>query len=100
MERLRGAVGILKEKLPISMIILYGSYATGRYTTGSDIDLIVVYDGEMREDAYRIVVETLNLPRLEPKIYTRKQFEELISQGGKFAETLRMEGITIYISGG
>ncbi|MBS7629648.1 nucleotidyltransferase domain-containing protein, partial [Candidatus Bathyarchaeota archaeon] len=98
--RLMDAIPVLKEKLPISDVILYGSYATGRYTAGSDIDLVVVYEGCVRHDAYRIVVETLNLPRLEPKVYTKGQFESLASQSVRFTETLRREGITIYRSGG
>ncbi|MEM2981841.1 MAG: nucleotidyltransferase domain-containing protein [Candidatus Bathyarchaeia archaeon] len=99
-KRLMDALPMLKEKLPVSDVILYGSYATGRYTAGSDIDLIVVYEGDVRHDAYRTVVKTINLPRLEPKVYTKEQFEALISHSERFAETLRREGVTIYRSRG
>ena len=58
-DRLRQAYGRLKTRLPILEMILYGSYATGRYTAGSDIDVLVVYDGEHREDVYKELARKL-----------------------------------------
>ncbi|MBS7622725.1 nucleotidyltransferase domain-containing protein [Candidatus Bathyarchaeota archaeon] len=94
-ERLRQAYRRLKIKLPVSKMILYGSYATGRYTAGSDIDLLVVYEGERREDAYKLVSSEIALPRLEPKVYTQREFNILISRSRKFAVTLNSEGVEI-----
>lgn len=94
-ERLRETLPRLKRKLRVSRIILYGSYAQGRYTAGSDIDVIVVYKGEEKSDAYKLVVEEIGLPRLEPKVYTKEQFSLVMTQSPKFAETIRREGIII-----
>jgi len=85
----------LKKKLHVSRIVLYGSYAQGRHTAGSDIDVIVVYRGAERCDAYKLVVKEINLPRLEPKVYTEEQFNLMIAQSPKFAETIQREGIVI-----
>jgi hypothetical protein len=36
------------------------------------VDLLVVYDGEKREDAYALVKKTLDILGLEPHVYTRR----------------------------
>jgi hypothetical protein len=76
-------------------MILYGSYAQGRHTAGSDIDVIVVYSGKQNHDAYRLIVEEAKLPRLEPKVYTEEQFNSMIAGSPRFAEALEKEGIVI-----
>ena len=50
--RLREGVTALREVLPLVRVVLFGSYARGRQTVASDIDLLVIYAGEMRGDAY------------------------------------------------
>lgn len=94
-ERLGWSRVSLEKKLPISKMILYGSYAENRHTAGSDIDIVVVYEGKERADAYRLVMEKICLPRLEPKVYTEEQFNALIAQSPKFAETLREKAVAI-----
>ncbi len=94
-ERLRKACISLEKKLPISRIILFGSYAQGRYTAGSDIDVIVVYRGRERDDAYKTVVNEMMLPRLEPRVYTEAEFDALMAGSPRFAEVLAKEGIVI-----
>jgi hypothetical protein len=76
-------------------MVLYGSYAHGRQTAGSDIDVIVVYSGKQRHNVYRLVIEGTKLPRLEPKVYTEEQFNSMIAGSPSFAETLEKEGIVI-----
>jgi predicted nucleotidyltransferase len=39
----------------------------------SDIDLLVVYDGEPRDDAYKLVRRRLSLRGLEPHVYTEAE---------------------------
>jgi len=70
-------IKILKTRLSLTRIVLFGSYAKGNYTVGSDVDLLVVYKGEKRDDAYAIVKKTLNIPRLEPHIYTEEEYEKM-----------------------
>ena len=63
--------------LPIRRVVLFGSYAKGTHTVGSDVDLLVVYQGEAREDAYAVTKRTLDIPRLEPHPYTEAEYEAL-----------------------
>jgi len=46
----------LKERLYLLLVVLFGSYAKGNYTVASDVDLLVVYDGEKREDATKSLI--------------------------------------------
>lgn len=64
------ALPALQENLPVQRVILFGSYATGRATLTSDVDLLVVYQGPPREDAFATVKKTLPIRGLEPHVYT------------------------------
>ena len=98
-ETLKLASANLEKKLPLTMVILFGSFARDRYTAGSDIDLLVVYKGQERVDAFKVVMDEVRLPRLEPRIYTEEQFNGLLAGSPKFAEVLTEEGITIFADG-
>lgn len=65
----------LNEKLPLTLVALFGSYAKGNYTAASDVDLLVVYKGEPRDEAYALVKRELNIPLLEPHLYTEAEYE-------------------------
>jgi predicted nucleotidyltransferase len=65
---------LLRTVLPLKQMRLFGSYATGRQTVASDIDLLVVYAGPARQDAYALVKRTLNLPHLEPHVYAEVEY--------------------------
>lgn len=67
----------LNKKLPLRLVILFGSYATGKSTVASDVDILVVYRGERRQDSYAVVKRTLDISRLEPHIYTEEEYEEM-----------------------
>lgn len=74
-RRLQSKIPQLADRLPLVRVVLFGSYATGRFTAASDIDLLVVYRGEPRDDAYALVRKTLDVPHLEPHVYTLDEFE-------------------------
>jgi predicted nucleotidyltransferase len=76
-SRLRAGMRELEKQLPLVYVVLFGSYAKGNYTVGSDIDLLVVYRGEARPDAYACVKKILDLPRLEPHVYAEAEYERL-----------------------
>jgi hypothetical protein len=40
----------------------------------SDVDVLIVYRGEPRQDAYAIAKRTLRIPRLEPHLYTEAEY--------------------------
>ncbi len=66
----------LKDALPVKLVVLFGSYARGNYTVASDIDLLVVYKGEPRKDAFSIVKKIIDLLELEPHVYTESEYTQ------------------------
>ncbi len=67
----------LDQKLPLLLVVLFGSYAKGNYTVASDIDLLVIYRGKERKDAYSVIKRTLDVPRLEPHVYLDSEYEKM-----------------------
>jgi predicted nucleotidyltransferase len=67
----------LQAELPLERVVLFGSYAKGNYTVGSDVDLLIIYRGDPRPDAYAVVKKVLNVPRLEPHLYTEDEYRRL-----------------------
>ncbi|MDR7419954.1 MAG: nucleotidyltransferase domain-containing protein [Armatimonadota bacterium] len=67
---LRARLPRLAERLPLARVVLFGSWAAGRQTAASDVDLLVVYRGAARDDAFRLVKTVLAIPGVEPHLYT------------------------------
>ena len=74
---LRGRVRELEELLPVKLVILFGSYAEGRQTAASDIDLLIVYKGPRRDDTYSVCWNVLKIPDLELHIYSEGEYEKV-----------------------
>ena len=53
----------------------------GNYTVASDADLLVIYRGKERKDAYAIIKRTLGLPRLEPHVYSDSEYKKMTENG-------------------
>jgi len=70
-------LGELESRLPLVRVVLFGSYAKENYTVGSDVDLLVVYHGKRRDDAFALVKHVFDIPRLEPHIYTQEEYAEI-----------------------
>ncbi len=54
-QQLKDHIENLDEKLPPTLAVLFGSYAKGNYSVSSDVDLMVIYKGEPKDNAYNIV---------------------------------------------
>ncbi len=67
----------LKARHGIKKVYLYGSFATGHFNEGSDIDLILVgqVEGRMPQRIEKIL-ELTSLP-IEPLVYTEEEFAEM-----------------------
>ena len=92
-------VEILQERLfrlisvlPLKRVVLFGSWAMGRETAFSDIDLMVTYVGQPREEAYRLVKRHLNLRGLEPHVFCEEEAQELAVT----IERMTKQGIVLY----
>jgi predicted nucleotidyltransferase len=88
---LRQRITALQEKLPLKRVVLFGSYAKGKETVASDVDLLVVYAGRPRTDAYELVRRGLNIRRLEPHVYTEEEY----NQAKMTVERMIRDGISI-----
>ena len=78
-QKLKKKIEELTKKNPLSHVVLFGSYAHGNYTAGSDINLLVVYKGKERKDAFATVKKTLSISLLEPHVYSENGYETLRS---------------------
>ena len=75
-EAIKEALPRLQKQLSLKLVVLFGSYAKGNYTVASDKDLLIVYNGVEREDAYAFCKRTLGIPRLEPHVYSVREYLE------------------------
>jgi len=95
LARLREGVTALREVLPLARVVLFGSYARSRQTVASDIDVLVIYAGAVRSDAYGLVRRALALRRLEPHVYAEEEY----TQVSETLERMVQDGITVYSTG-
>jgi predicted nucleotidyltransferase len=70
---LRESLPALAAALPLRRVALFGSWASGRSTAFSDVDLLVVHAGPPREDAYALVQTLIPVRGLEPHIYSEAE---------------------------
>jgi len=78
--------------LPLVRVILFGSYAKGNFTAYSDIDLLVVYSGQPRDDAFALTKKILALRGLEPHLYTESEYH----QHREVIDRMTQDGIVLF----
>jgi len=76
-QELRKSLGELEKRLPCTLVVLFGSYAKGNYTAASDVDLLVVYQGEENDQAYATVKGVFRILRLEPHVYPENDYRQM-----------------------
>jgi len=91
-ELIKERLGRLKEALPIALVVLFGSYAKGNYTTSSDIDLFVVYSGQEMKEAYSKVKKAIDVYGIEPHVYTENEYREM----EEVAKKMIKDGIILF----
>lgn len=82
-------------------IILYGSYAYGKPTEESDIDLLVIKDTSKRRvdrfvEVKRLIYEPECRVSISPLVYTPREIEERLSLGDDFVEDVLTKGEVLY----
>lgn len=91
----------IKRKYEPEKIILYGSYAYGKPTEDSDIDLFIVKDTDKRRvDRFVEVDKLIYNPSLKisvsPLVYTPKEVEERLLLGDDFVREILERGEVLY----
>jgi len=89
---LRDRVQGLAEILTLRRVVLFGSWAEGKETVFSDIDLMVIYAGLPREDAFKLVKQHMNLRGLEPHVFSEDEADNLKMTLDRMAKA----GIVLY----
>ncbi len=92
---LRERVAELARHLPLRRAVLFGSWAAGRATARSDVDLLVVYAGPAREDAYRLVRTVVAVRGLEAHVYSEGEAQAL----GRVLERMTRGGVDLLVGG-
>ena len=84
----------------IEQMILFGSFAKGKQTKDSDIDMLVVWKGDRRKGwerleriAFRLLLETEQYISL--KVITPQEFKRMRTRGDPFIKNIMKEGIII-----
>ena len=80
------------------LVILYGSFARGDYTSGSDIDLLIVADNIPTNywDRWSLAYEVIEGFPTDPHIYTPEEFRTMLIDGRMTPLDALTEGIKIY----
>lgn len=81
----------------VARIGYYGSYATGEWGVGSDLDLIIVAANvESRPELRGLDYPTEKLPvPTELRVFSPEEFDELRDRGDRFAEVLSEEVVWV-----
>jgi len=89
---LREGLDRLAGRIPLVEAVLFGSFATGRQTVGSDIDVLIVYKGVPRDDVFALAKQEIAVPRLEPHVYSDEEAARLSELIGRMTRN----GIRLY----
>ncbi len=75
-KTLKGRMEALQSVLPISRVILFGSYARDNFTVRSDIDLLIICKTELN-DAFERAKKAIAISGVQPHIYTESEYLEM-----------------------
>lgn len=92
LEALGQGIKRLAAQLPLVRVVLFGSQAAGTATVASDVDVLVVYQGEPRGDAYALTKRAFRVPRLEPHVYSEGEYAAAAST----IERMVRNGVTVF----
>lgn len=98
---IRDVVEQIKGKYEPEKIILYGSYAYGKPTKDSDIDLLIVKQTQKsRVDRFvevqRLIYDPTRRVSISPLVYTPGELEERMALGDDFVEEVVTRGEVLY----
>lgn len=77
LKRLKEGLVVLREEVPLRQAYLFGSWAAGRALPGSDVDLLLIYQGPAREDLHRLARKAFKGLPVELHAYTEEETNTL-----------------------
>ena len=75
----------------------FGSYARGDWSVGSDVDIVVIVaNSKLPFERRSIDWDTKSIPvPVELLVYTKEEWQRLMSSGNRFAKTLETEMVWV-----
>ena len=88
----------LRSKFDLKLGVLFGSYAKGNYSWGSDIDVFLVASDFPQDPSERFsVLMDLELPvEIQPLGYTTQEFRKMSKEGHPLTTEVLKEGQILY----
>ncbi len=91
----------IKNEYQPEKIILYGSYAYGKPTRDSDIDLFIIKDTDKRRvdrfvEVKRLIYKPTRRISIAPLVYTPDEIEKRLEMGDGFIEEVLSKGEVLY----
>ncbi len=98
---IREVVDKLRKEYQPEKVVLFGSYAYGKPTRDSDIDLFIIKDTAQRRvdrfvEVSRLIYEHGRGVSICPLVYTPKEVEERLALGDDFVEEVLTRGEVLY----
>ena len=84
----------------VEKILLYGSYARGEESPGSDVDIAVLLAEKRREDRKKVQelaeewMQETEL-RFSARVFEKDDFDEKVEEGYSFYKNVKEEGVEI-----
>jgi uncharacterized protein len=93
-------VSQIAEQFQPRQIILFGSYAYGKPSQESDVDLLVVMATTLRKSEQELLIrQSINpLFGVDILVYTPEQLKQRISLGDHFLQEIVKRGVVLYES--
>lgn len=98
-KRLRQITQTLIERIRPEKIVLFGSYASGRATPYSDVDLLVILESDLRRDKRQEAISQVLRPRYFPVdilAYTPSEVASCTTVRGSFIAYILRTGKVLY----
>lgn len=88
----------IEEKYKPEKIILFGSFAYGKPTPSSDIDLLIIKKSRKRkvERIKEVLMKVESDIPLEPLVYTPKEIKDRLKLGDYFLQNVFKKGKLLY----
>lgn len=91
----------IKREYQPEKIILFGSYAYGKPTRDSDIDLFIIKDTDKRRvdrfvEVKRLIYDPGRRISISPLVYTPEELEQRLALGDDFVEEVLTRGEVLY----